>query len=65
MWIERNIDLNVQFQILAKTIKILEKIRKLPVIQVHIYKQSGQVSINSDVWIERNIDLNVSRLLIF
>ena len=36
-----------------------EKIEKIPVIQVHIYKQSGKVWTNLGGWIERNIDLNV------
>ena len=37
----------------------LEKIEKIPVIQVHIYKQLEKVWTNLGGWIERNIDLNV------
>ena len=58
-WIERNIDLNVQFQILAENLKFPEKIKKFPTTQVNIYNQSGKVWTNFGGWIERKIDLNV------
>ena len=45
--------------IFSRKFKFPEKFEKIHVIQVHIYKQSGKVSINLDGWIERNINFNV------